>query len=59
MDEGHRGLVGLFTTHGAKGRRFEPQSFFFLFLWSTTLANLLEPQGPLESIRLTLDVRVR
>ena len=26
---GRRGLVGLFTTHGAKGRRFESPSIFF------------------------------
>ena len=27
MVEGRRGLVGLFATHGAKGRRFESRSF--------------------------------
>ena len=59
---GRCGPVGLFVNNklasaprvgGSNPRR---SSFF---LWSTTLANLLEPLGPLESIRLTLDVRVR
>ena len=29
---GRRGLVGLFTTHGAKGRRFETGRLLFFFI---------------------------
>ena len=58
-----RGLVVSTEDSHSKGRGFKPPSFlfyFFEFFFGLRLTLIQsDPLGPLGSIRLTLDVRVR